>query len=104
VPNLLKRVVAVAGWDNRCPIDADVAEQIQLALSNGVYVSTTVTVSVLVQATMTNPNGGSNQIVLELMVPSGTLNSDIITLVTNAIQELNLPTVPSITITSVTVF
>lgn len=102
--NVSKRVVAVAGWDNRCPIDTDVAAQLELALSNGVYVCRTATVGVLVQATMTNPNGGSNQITLELLVPSGTLNATIIALVTNAILGLNLPTVPSITVSSVTIF
>ena len=99
-----RRVVAVAGWDNRQPIDTDVASQIELALSNGVYVARTVTVSRLVQATMTNPNGGSNQITIEMLVPSGTLDAALITLVTNAVLGLNLPTVASITVASVTLF
>jgi hypothetical protein len=99
-----KRAVAVAGWDNRQPIDADVAAQIELALSNGVYVAKTVTVNRIVQATMTNPNGGTNQITIELLVPSGTLDATITSLVTAAILGLNLPTAPAITVTSVTLF
>ena len=102
--NLVKRVVAVAGWDNRQPIDSDVASQLQLALSNGIYVARAVTVAPLVRATMTAPLAGSNQITIELLVPSGTLNSDIITAVTNAINALGLPTAPTITVGAVTVF
>jgi hypothetical protein len=102
--NLVKRVVAVANFDNRCPIDSDVAAQLQLALSNGVYVAKAVTVRPLVQATMTNPLGGSNQIIIELIMPSGTLDATIITLVTNAINALNLPTAPTISVGAVTVF
>lgn len=102
--NLLKRVVAVVAWDNRCPIDTDVSAQIQVALSNGVYVANAVTVTPTVRATMTNPNGGLNQIVIELMVPTGTLNSTITALVTSAITALDIPTVPSIVVNSVTIF
>jgi hypothetical protein len=99
-----KRVVAVAGWDNRQPIDSDVAAQIELALSNGVYAVAAVTVSRLVQATMMAPNAGSNQIIIEMTAPDTVLNADIITLVTHAILGLNLWTAPTITVNSVVVF
>jgi hypothetical protein len=99
-----KRVVAVGGWDNRQPIDSDVAAQIELVLSNGLYVAKSVTVSRLVQATMTAPNAGSNQIIIELLVPNGTLDATITSLVTATILGLNLPTVASITVSSVTIF
>lgn len=102
--NLVKRVVATAGWDNRCPIDSDVAAQLQLAISNGVYVARAVTVSQIAPATMTTPLGGNNQIIMELLVPSGTADATIIALVTAAINNLNLPTAPVITVGTVTVF
>jgi len=101
---VLKRVVAVAGWDNRQPIASDVAAQIELALSNGVYVSRAATITTLVQATMTAPLAGSNQITLEILVPTDTSNGTIIALVTAAINGLILPTAPTITVTSVLVF
>jgi hypothetical protein len=99
-----RRVVAVAGWDNRQPIDSDVAAQLQLALSNGGYVASAVNVNRLVQATMTAPNAGSNQFIFELVTPSGVLDSAVITYITNAILALDIPTVATITVTSVTLF
>jgi hypothetical protein len=99
-----KRVIAVVGWDNRCPIDYDVSAQLTTSLNNGVYVVVALTISRLVQASMTAPLAGSNQIAIEMLVPGGTSNATIIALVTAAINALVLPTVPTITVSSVLVF
>jgi hypothetical protein len=101
---IMNYVVAVAGWDNRQPIDGDVANQLIVALSNEGYNARAVTVKTLVQATMTNPTGGTNQINIQLESPAGITDSTIIVWVTAAILGLDLPTAPAITVTAVTVF
>jgi hypothetical protein len=97
-------VQAIVGYDNRCPLPDDVAAQIQETLNSGPYTCHGVTVTTLVQATMSNPTGGLNQAMIQLEVPTGTQNADIIASVTDAIEGLDMPTVPSIVVQSVTVF
>jgi hypothetical protein len=99
-----KRVVAVTGYDNRLPITADISAQLQLALSNGGYQATDVSTTVLVKATMVAPNAGMNQHNIALMVPTGTLDADVVTVVTAALNELVMPFSPTFTVVGVTVY
>lgn len=101
--SITKRIIAVAGWDNRLPIDSDVSERITLSLTNGVYVCIACTVSRLVQATMTAPAAGSNRVVAEMQVPSGTADATLIALMTAVLTTLNLPSAP-ITVGAITIF
>jgi hypothetical protein len=97
-------VIAVVAYDNRCPLNDDVASQVQLALSSGQYCAAAVTVTTLTQATMNAPTAGSNRFAIELLSPTGTDDETIIALLTAAILALDLPTVPSISVNSVVVF
>lgn len=101
--SIIKRIVAVAGWDNRLPIDSDVSERITLALTDGQYTCITCTVSRLVQATMTKPTAGSNQVIAEMQVPAGTADATLIALMTAVLTTLNLPSAP-ITVGAITIF
>lgn len=100
---IIKRIVAVANFDNRLPIDTDVSERITLALTSGQYTCTACTVSRLAQATMTAPAAGSNQIIAEMQVPSGTSDATLIALMSTVLITLNLPSAP-ITVGAITIF
>lgn len=97
-------VIAVVAYDNRCPLNDDVSNQVKAALTEGIYEAKGVTVTTLVQATMTAPSAGSNQIAIELVSPVGTTSDAITAWVTAGVAGLGLPTVPSITVNSVTIF
>lgn len=101
--SITKRIVAVANYDNRLPLNSDVSERITLALTDGAYTCTACTVSRLVQATMTAPNSGSNQVTAEMQVPAGTSNATLIALMTAVLLSLNLPSAP-LTMGAVTIF
>jgi hypothetical protein len=97
-------IQAIVSYDNRCPLPADVASQITLALEDGFLNPLAVQVTTLVRATMSQPDAGSNLVSLAVTAPDGTDDFDIQQAVENAILDLDLPTAPSITVQSVTVF
>ncbi len=101
--SITKRIVAVVGYDNRLPLNTDVSERITLALTSGQYTCTACTVSRRVQATMTAPAAGSNQVIAEMQVPAGTSDATLIALMTAVLTTLNLPSAP-ITVGTVTIF
>lgn len=98
-----KRVVAVCGWDNRQPLADDISAQVQRNLSSGDYLCTACTVIELVRATMTRPNAGSNQVTIEIQVPTGTSDGTITALVTAVLTTLTL-LATTVVVNTVTVF
>lgn len=96
-------IQAVASWDNREALPADLSTQITLALQDGFLNPLAVQVTTLVQATMYAPEAGSNLVSLAVTVPDGTDTEDIQDAVEAAILGLDLPTAPSIAVQSVMV-
>jgi hypothetical protein len=93
-------IQALVSYDNRCPLPAD---QITLALEDGFLNPLACQVTTLVQATMSAPEAGSNLVSLAVTVPDGTEDRDIQEAVETAILALDLPTCPTISVSSVMV-
>lgn len=101
---LSKKVVCVVAYDNRLPITTDVSQQVLLAMQALGWGCPGVSTTILVPATMTAPLAGSNQIIVDLLVPTGTLDATIANAVAFAITILDLPFCPTIVVNNTTVY
>lgn len=99
-----KKVVVVLAFDNRQTVPADISNQMMLAVQDLGWGSAGATTTTLVQATWQFPLIGSTQIIVDLQVPTGTLDSLIANKVGFAAATLDLPTALTIALTSVTVY
>ncbi|HEY4842642.1 MAG TPA: hypothetical protein VIH78_11780 [Terriglobales bacterium] len=96
-------VVAAFALDNRCPLNDDLASQLELALSNGEFDAVAVTVNTTVQSNMSQAIGANNCIV-QLASPEGTTSDEISAWVTECLEGLEIPTSPPLTVLNVMVF
>ena len=102
-----KKVVCVVGMDNSQVILADMANQILLAMQANGYTCPGVSATVLVQAQWKNGVfiNGQTQVIVDLLVPTGTPDNTVGTAVAFAISILDIPicTTPT-TVSNTTVY